>query len=284
MLEYLNILLPSMAQNQNFKSIYLQNLKKNYFRDLGQILFSFCLLLFITMSARQRLISNDSSEVERLVVMSTALIITLFLNGLLKLSFFYTLGRHKKNHLFDSFKNFSKSIFMEWVNVEIRVQLRVLLTFIVSLIPFVCLFLLLSPVGFVELFNTETSFKAKALAVFCIGVPLIVTLIENTRLSLSSLHVFYNEKMNSATFDPIVESRTFMTLKKWMFILPLIAFDISVLYVSSYFNSGHSFGLLTLIVKGLEFILIFSFLTYLNYMFLHTLYVLSSESKTPLKD
>ena len=273
-----------MVHNRSFKKIYLESLKKNYFKDLMYLLVLFCLFLFLTMIMRQRLILNDSSELERFTVMATALILTLLLNGLLKLTFFYTLGLRNKNHLHHSFKLFLKNVFIEWVNVEIRVQLRVLITFIISLIPFLCLFIWLSPVAFTELLNVEIDFKTKIFAGFCFAVPIALALIENTRLSLSSLHVFYNEKMKSPTFDPITASRTFMTLKKWMLLLPLIVFDILFLYINTFFESESSLELFSVFSKGLKFILIFSFLSYLYYIFLHTLYVLSSKSETILKN
>jgi hypothetical protein len=215
--------------------------------------------------------------------MLSALLSALLLNGFLKLNFFYKMGQLNKNHHICSFKYFIKINFTEWVNVEIRVQLRILLTFFISLIPFMCLFLLLSPVGIAEIFNPETTLKAKFFAALCLLIPLAITFIENTRLSLSSLHVFYNEKMKNSSFDPIFESREFLRLKKWKMLLALIFFDILVLLASSFINLAGSFSLTNLTVKATQFILTYSFLTYLYYIFLHTLYVLSSESETALK-
>ena len=211
---------------------FQHELKKYFTLPLLLPLFLSSVIIVIVQSAPS-LFDNATDDIERITTQALIFITTLTVGGFAKFYFFYILGK-KTNHIsIQSFKEFFTKLFLEWIVIEIRVQLRTLFYLLLLIVP---------------------------------GV------VEALRLSLSPVHVFFNSQMEDEEFDPIHASRDSLSLteKKNLSILFLInAFVLGMQLLvtgGSLFQGGLS------LIKAISSILIITLTSYLYYIYISYLY------------
>ena len=188
----------------------------------------------VAFQSFQALYGQSGDDLQRILTQAMVFFATLTIGGAVRFYFFYALGKKTNQIKARTFTDFISQFFVEWVIVEVRIQLRTLSYLLLLIVP---------------------------------GV------IEALRLSISPIHVFFNPKMEQDDFDPIHTSRNTLNSKetKTLLILFLINFIILGLQLSlvggSFFSGGVEF------FKALLCIPIITFTSYFYYIYIYHLYL-----------
>ncbi len=162
-------------------------IKLFFFSKHFTIVFLLVFTQLITLNFAQILIKTNSySDTDQIKFTLIAFLINLFFGAYIKIYSIFTFGDLLKLHSKKSVLNFLKPHLVNWIIIEARFQVRVILRTFLLIIP---------------------------------GI------LENLRLSLSIPMVFLDSRMNDPHFDPIKESRNKLSLNS-PFLIPLFIFTL----------------------------------------------------------
>ncbi len=213
----------------SFKNLFKSFLFSNsftvvYFLVLTQII----LTNFLNLLSDK----NAYNESESFTYAFITLVVSLIFGGIIKVHSFYFFSNSIKKNENLSLQKFISKNFTDWVVVEVRAQVRVLIGLVLFILP---------------------------------GV------YEAIRLSLSTSYVFLDDRMNNESFDPILESRNeidykssyFAPLFLITFILPIV---IALLFTTkeSVFDSYQNllFTIGSSMIQSLAVVLSYSYIVY----------------------
>lgn len=211
-----------------------QNIFKKY---LTSEVFFYTFIASISMilctSVFENLIKfNGYDDATRISYKLFAFVLVLILGAILKSYVFFAIGQRENILKESGYCDFIKKIFSEWMIVEVRVQFRVLIGLLLLIVP---------------------------------GV------IESLRLSLASIMVFYNPKMDDPSYDPVMDSRAILNFNNARPLVIIFLFSIMSLGVglalssANFFDGGLGFfkALLSSFLNALLILATYSYLVHL---------------------
>lgn len=211
---------------------FWDELKNNFNTSLILPLFISAVLIVFAQSLPS-VLGNGYDDVERISLQAAVFFATLIIGGIAKFYFFFVLGK-KKDILKDrSFSDFISKLFVEWIVVEIRIQLRTLFYLLLLIIP---------------------------------------GLIEALRLSLAPVHVFFNPEMEHEDFDPVLSSRKTLDFNEIKTLAALFFINIFVLGLQFAVTGGSLFSSGTQLLKAILCIFITALTSYIYYVYISYLY------------